>query len=162
MSKFKKKKFQNLGRTWNIDQSFTWMALLSRNYPHQLGIWLAFFHWMQEIAKILILFLVPFLRWLLKIFFNMTWLKDLDLFGCSKLLENLGSSESVDMVETFKKIAFKLNFKKSVDMSRSSDPMGLLLSSLFGLSSLSNLNLSYCNLKEIPNDIVCLFSYVSS
>ena len=65
-------------------------------------------------------------------FFNMTWLKDLDLFRCSKLLENLGSSESVDMVRTFKKIAFKMNFKKSMDMSSSSNPMGLLSSSLFG------------------------------
>ena len=91
-------------------------------------------------------------------FFNMTWLKDLDLFGCSKLLENLGSSERVDMVETFKKIAFKLNFKKRVDMLRSFDPMGLLSPSLFDLSSLSNLNLSYCNLKEIHNDIGYLFS----
>ena len=35
-------------------------------------------------------------------------------------------------------------------MSRSSD--------LLGLFSLSNLNLSYCNLKEISNDIGCLFS----
>ena len=49
-------------------------------------------------------------------FFNMTWLKDLDLCGCSKLLENLGRAESVDVngqvassnaiFETFKKIAF--------------------------------------------------------
>ena len=36
--------------------------------------------------------------------------------------------------------------------------MGLLLSSLFGLSSLTKLNLSNCNLKEIPYDIACLFS----
>ena len=42
-------------------------------------------------------------------------------------------------------------------MLRSSDSMGLLLSSLFGLSSLNKLNLSNCNLKEIPNDIGCLF-----
>ena len=49
-------------------------------------------------------------------FFNMTWLKDLNLFRCSKLLENLGSAKSVDVnrqmassnaiFETFKKIAF--------------------------------------------------------
>ena len=43
-------------------------------------------------------------------------------------------------------------------MSRSSESKGLLSSSLFGLSSLTNLNLSYCNLKEIPNDVGCLFS----
>ena len=29
--------------------------------------------------------------------FNMTWLKDQNLCGCSKLLENLGSGESVEM-----------------------------------------------------------------
>ena len=43
-------------------------------------------------------------------------------------------------------------------MSRSSESMGLLLSSLFGSSSLTNLNLRNCNLKEIPNDIGYLFS----
>ena len=43
-------------------------------------------------------------------------------------------------------------------MSRSSESMGLLLSSLFGLSSLTHLDLSNCNLKEIPYDIACLFS----
>ncbi|XP_075648850.1 TMV resistance protein N-like [Castanea sativa] len=91
-------------------------------------------------------------------FFNMTWLKNLNLSGCSKLLENLESAESVDMVRTFNKIDCKLNSKKSVDMLRSSDPMGLLSSSIFGLSFLTKLNLSNCNLKEIPNDIACLFS----
>ena len=43
-------------------------------------------------------------------------------------------------------------------MLRSSDPIGLLSSSLFGLSSLNTLDLSYCNLKTIPNDIGRLFS----
>ncbi|KAM3731255.1 hypothetical protein ACB098_12G149100 [Castanea mollissima] len=96
-------------------------------------------------------------------FFNMTWLKDLNLCGCSKLLENLGRGESVDVngqmpsssaiFETLKKIAFggfqHLPFNP---MSRSSESIGLQLSSLSGL------NLSNCNLKEIPNDIACLFS----
>ena len=93
-------------------------------------------------------------------FFNMKSLKNLNLSKCSKL-GNLGGAESVDMIKTFKKIASKLNFKKSVDMSRSCDPMGLLSSSIFGLSSLTKLNLSNCNLKEIPNDIACLFSLES-
>ena len=36
--------------------------------------------------------------------------------------------------------------------------MDLLLASLSGLCSLTRLNLSYCNLNTIPNDICCLFS----
>ncbi|XP_075650739.1 TMV resistance protein N-like [Castanea sativa] len=102
-------------------------------------------------------------------FFNMTWLKDLNLCGCSKLLENLGRGESVDVngqmpsssaiFETLKKIAFGgFQLLPFNPMSRSSESMGLQLSSLFGLSSLRELNLSNCNLKEIPNDIACLFS----
>ena len=43
-------------------------------------------------------------------------------------------------------------------MSRSSDPISLLSSSLFGFSSLTTLDLRYCNLNSIPNDIGCLFS----
>ncbi|XP_075649095.1 TMV resistance protein N-like [Castanea sativa] len=102
-------------------------------------------------------------------FFNMTWLKDLNLFGCSKLLENLGRGESVDVngqmpsssaiFETLKKIAFGgFQLLPFNPMSTSSKSMGLQLSSLFGLSSLRELNLSNCNLKEIPNDIGYLFS----
>jgi hypothetical protein len=33
-----KNKFQNLGETWNVYASFTWMALLLQNYLHQLRI----------------------------------------------------------------------------------------------------------------------------
>ena len=102
-------------------------------------------------------------------FFNMTWLKDLNLCGCSKLLENLGSGEGVEVnrhmdssnaiFETLKKIYFGgFQLLPFNPMSRSSESMGLQLSSLFGLSSLRTLNLSNCNLKEIPNDIGCLFS----
>ncbi|XP_075650310.1 TMV resistance protein N-like [Castanea sativa] len=102
-------------------------------------------------------------------FFNMTWLKDLNLCGCSKLLENLGSRESIEVngqmassnaiFETFKKIAFGgFQLLPFYPMPRSSESMGLLLSSLIGLSSLTELNLSYCNLKKIPNDIGGLLS----
>ena len=101
-------------------------------------------------------------------FFNMTWLKDLNLCGCKKLLENLGIGESVEVngqmassnaFETLKKIAFGgFQLLPCYPMWRSSEPIGLLLSSLFGFSSLTILNLSNCNLKEIPNDIGCLFS----
>ena len=105
-------------------------------------------------------------------FFNMKSLKDLNLSGCSKLLETLGNAESVEELDVngkmpssnaifqiFRKIAFgRFQLVPFYSMSRSSDPMGLLSSSLFGLSSLTTLNLSNCNLKAIPNDIGCLFS----
>ena len=102
-------------------------------------------------------------------YFNMTWLEDLNLCGCSKLLENLGSAKSVDVsgqvassnaiLETLKKIAFGgFQLLLFYPMSRSSDSMGLLLSPLFGLSSLTELKVSNCSLKEIPNDIGCMFS----
>ena len=60
--------------------------------------------------------------------------------------------------ETLKKIAFCGFQLLLFSMSRNSDPMGLLSSSLSSLCSMTRLNLSYCNLKEIPNDIGCLFS----
>uniref|UniRef100_A0A7N2RB02 ADP-ribosyl cyclase/cyclic ADP-ribose hydrolase n=1 Tax=Quercus lobata TaxID=97700 RepID=A0A7N2RB02_QUELO len=102
-------------------------------------------------------------------FFSLTGLKDLSLSGCSKLIENLGRGESIDgigqmpssnaMFETLKKIAFGgFQLLPFYPLSRSSESMGLLLSSLFGLSSLTYLDLSNCNLKEIPYDIACLFS----
>ncbi|XP_030936791.1 TMV resistance protein N-like isoform X1 [Quercus lobata] len=102
-------------------------------------------------------------------FFGLTGLKDLNLSGCAKLQENLGPGESFDGIgqmpsyntvfKTFKKIAFGgFQLLPFYPLSRSSESMGLLSSSLFGLSSLIKLNLSYCNLKEIPNDIACLFS----
>ena len=102
-------------------------------------------------------------------FFNMKWLKDLNLSGCSKLLENLMIEKSVEefgvsvtttglmphsnaLFQTLKKIAFG-GFKP-----RSPNRMGLLLTSLSSLCSLTRLNLSYCNLNAIPNDICCLSS----
>ncbi|XP_075649161.1 TMV resistance protein N-like [Castanea sativa] len=90
--------------------------------------------------------------------FNMKSLKYLNLSGCSKL-ENLGNVESVDMIGTLKNIAFGwFQLLPFYPMSRSSESKSLLLSSLFGLSSLRELNLSNCSLKEIPNDIGSLFS----
>ncbi|KAK4570783.1 hypothetical protein RGQ29_029577 [Quercus rubra] len=104
-------------------------------------------------------------------FFNMKTLENVNLSGCSKLcklLENLGTVESVENVDlsgtatrlmpnsnapfqTLKKLFFS-GFKV-----RSPDPMSLLSTSLSGLCSLTNLDLSYCNLKAIPNDVACLF-----
>ena len=99
-------------------------------------------------------------------------LKDINLSGCSKLQENLGNAESVEELDVngqmsssnalfkfFRKIAFGgFQLIPFYSMSRSFEPMGLLSSSLFGLSSLTKLNLSNCNLQAIPNDIGCLFS----
>ncbi|KAK4594864.1 hypothetical protein RGQ29_018551 [Quercus rubra] len=102
-------------------------------------------------------------------FFNMKWLKDLNFSGCSKLLENLVTEKRVEEVDvsgtatglmaysntlfhTLKTLAFG-GFKP-----RSPNHVGLLTTSLWGLSSLTCLNLSYCNLNTIPNDICRLFS----
>ena len=101
-------------------------------------------------------------------FFNMKWLKDLNLSGCSKLLENLVFGKSVEEVglsgtttglmpsnalfQTLKNLALG-GFKP-----RSPNCMGLLSTSLSSFCSLTGLNLSYCNLNAIPNDICCLFS----
>ncbi|KAL4598032.1 hypothetical protein ACB092_11G030100 [Castanea dentata] len=102
-------------------------------------------------------------------FFNMKWLKDLNLFGCSKLLENLVTEKSVEelnasgiaiglmpysnaLFHTLKRLAFG-GFNQ-----RSPNRMDLLLTSLSSLCFLTKLNLCYCILNAIPNDICCLFS----
>ncbi|KAL0009384.1 hypothetical protein SO802_010886 [Lithocarpus litseifolius] len=59
------------------------------------------------------------------------------------------------LFQTLKKLAFA-GFNQ-----RSPNRMGLLSTSLSGLCSLTRLNLSYCNLNAIPNDICCLFSLKS-
>ncbi|XP_075649613.1 TMV resistance protein N-like [Castanea sativa] len=105
-------------------------------------------------------------------FFNMKTLENVNLSGCSKLcklLENLGTVESVEN-DDVSGIAARLlpysnspfqNLKKLVFGGfkvRSPDPMSLLSTSLLSLCSLTNLDLSYCNLKAIPSDVGCLFS----
>ncbi|KAL4597992.1 hypothetical protein ACB092_11G028400 [Castanea dentata] len=101
-------------------------------------------------------------------FFNMEWLKNLNLFGCSKL-ENLVIEkrvEEVDMSGTTTGLMAYSNalFKTLKGLAvggfnqRSPNRMGLLSTSLSSLCSLTNLNLSYCNLNAIPNDICRLFS----
>ena len=104
--------------------------------------------------------------------FNMKSLVNINFSGCSKLcklLENLGTIESVEELDvggsairmmrssnaffkTLKKLAFG-GFNL-----RSPDPMGSLSTSPLGLCSLIDLDISYCNLNAIPNDICCLFS----
>ncbi|KAL4598048.1 hypothetical protein ACB092_11G030900 [Castanea dentata] len=101
-------------------------------------------------------------------FFNMKWLKKLNLLGCSKL-KNLVIEKRVEEVEvtgttiglmaysnalfkTLKRLAFG-GFNQ-----RSPNRMGLLSTPLSSLCSLTHLNLSYCNLNAIPNDICGLFS----
>ncbi|XP_065638620.1 disease resistance-like protein DSC1 [Quercus suber] len=105
-------------------------------------------------------------------FFNMKWLKDLNLSGCSRLIENLVIQKSVEEVDasgiaaglmpysnalfqTLKKLAFG-GFKPRIP-----NCMCLFWTSFLGLGSLTSLDLSYCNLNAIPNDICCLFSLTS-
>uniref|UniRef100_A0A2N9G1W6 ADP-ribosyl cyclase/cyclic ADP-ribose hydrolase n=1 Tax=Fagus sylvatica TaxID=28930 RepID=A0A2N9G1W6_FAGSY len=110
-------------------------------------------------------------------------LKDVDISGCSKferLPENLGNAESVEELDVSGtairhvpssigrlKNLKGLSFRGCKGLSSSNkswyelipfyskpispDPVGL--SPLLGLCSLTNLNLSDCNLKAIPNDI---------
>ena len=118
--------------------------------------------------------------------FNLKFLKNVDIFGCTKLgrlPENLGNAKSIEkldlgqtgirhvpssivLLKNLKGLSFygckglsssnnswyeRLTF---YFMPRNPDPTGL--SSLLGLCSLTELNLSDCNLKAIPNDIGCL------
>ena len=101
--------------------------------------------------------------------FNMTWLKDLNLSGCSKLLENLVTGKRVEEVDASGTATGLMTYSNTIFQSlktlalggfkrRSPNRMGLLTTSLWGLCSLTSLNLSYCNLNAIPNDICRLFS----
>ncbi|KAM3691108.1 hypothetical protein ACJW31_09G170600 [Castanea mollissima] len=103
-------------------------------------------------------------------FFNMQSLKNLNFSGCLKLLESLWRiNESVEepsasgiltrfmvssnaLFKTLKNVAFS-GFKPRIP-----DSMCQLSTSLMGLGSLTNLDLSRCNLNAIPNDICCLSS----
>ena len=103
-------------------------------------------------------------------FFYMKSLKNLNFFGCSKLLKSLWRiNESVEepgasgiltrfmassnaLFETLKNVALS-GFKLRIP-----DSMCQLSTSLMGLGSLTNLDLSRCNLNAIPNDICCLSS----
>ena len=118
--------------------------------------------------------------------FNLKFLKNVDIFGCTKLgrlPENLGNAESIekldlgqtairhvpssiDLLKNLKVLSFygckglsssnnsRYELLTFYFMPRSPDPMRL--SFLSGLCSLTQLNLSDCNLKAIPNDIGCL------
>uniref|UniRef100_A0A7N2LK51 ADP-ribosyl cyclase/cyclic ADP-ribose hydrolase n=2 Tax=Quercus lobata TaxID=97700 RepID=A0A7N2LK51_QUELO len=102
-------------------------------------------------------------------FFNMKWLKDLNLSGCSKLPENLVIEKMVEEVDVSGTATGLMAYSNTIFRSlktlalggfkrRSPNHMGLLPTSLWGLCSLTHLNLSYCNLNAIPNDICRLFS----
>ncbi|XP_030963199.1 disease resistance protein RPS4B-like [Quercus lobata] len=102
-------------------------------------------------------------------FFNMKWLKDLNLSGCSKLLENLVTEKRVEEVDVSGTATGLMAYSNTLFQTlktlalggfkpRSPNRMGLLKTSLWGLCSLTSLNLSYCNLNAIPNDICRLFS----
>ncbi|XP_050253162.1 disease resistance-like protein DSC1 isoform X2 [Quercus robur] len=73
-------------------------------------------------------------------------LKRLSLSGCAGL-----SSESFNNLKRF----------HLMQPRRSPDPMGMLKRSLIGLCSLTELDLSYCNVQTIPNVLGCLSSLES-
>ena len=100
-------------------------------------------------------------------FFNMKWLKDLNLSGCSKL--NLVTEKRVEEVDVSGTATGLMAYSNALFQTLktlalggfkpgSPNRMGLLTTSLWGLCSLTCLNLSYCNLNAIPNDICRLFS----
>ena len=138
------------------------MALLLQNLPTSIGnlTGLAFFSG-RDYKNLLSL---P------STFSNMKSLKHVDFSGCSKLLKNLRTIKSVrehdvsgtsiqpmpsfySLIQILKKLTF-IGFKlfPFYSMLRSRDPLG------FFSTSLMTLNLSCCNLREIPNDISHLFS----
>lgn len=115
-------------------------------------------------------------------------LKDLDLYGCSKLKklpENMGNAEeilkldaggtaiqelpsSIVLLKNLKVLSFcgckgssssKSWYERfTFYLMPSPNPIGLSLPSLSNFCSLTDLNLSHCNLDVIPNDIGCLHS----
>ena len=107
------------------------------------------------------------LRSLPTTFFNMKWLKDLNLSGCSRLLENLVIEKSVEEVDASGTStglmaysrAFQTLKKLASDGLKPRNPNHVGL--LSGLCCLTSLDLSYCNLNAIPNGICCLFSLQS-
>ena len=100
----------------------------------------------------------------------MKWLKDLNLSGCSKL--NLVTEKRVEEVDVSGTAPGLMAYSNTLFQTlktlalggfkpRSPNRMGLLKTSLWGLCCLTSLNLSYCNLNAIPNDICRLFSLKS-
>ena len=119
---------------------------------------------------------------------NLMSLKTLNLSDCSslvKLPENLGNLEglkelnvsgiaiglfsSSSLLKNLKKLsiggcAFLLS-KKLLNFllfQRSPDPMVMLTQTLSSLSSLTDLNLSYCNLQTVPDAIGCCLSSLNN
>ncbi|GMY39807.1 TMV resistance protein N-like [Fagus crenata] len=120
--------------------------------------------------------------------FNLKLLKEVDISGCSKferLPEILGNAESVEELDVsgtavrhvpssigrlknLKRLSFqgckglsssnKSWYERICSYSKQMSPDHVGLSPLLGLCSLTELNLSDCNLKAIPNDIGSLFS----
>nr|XP_023885354.1 disease resistance protein RPS6-like [Quercus suber] len=120
--------------------------------------------------------------------FNLKLLKNVNISGCSKLekLPEIVGNESVEELDmsgtAIREVPSSIGLLKSLKVlsfsgckglssfnstswydllpfssrPKIADPVGL--SSLLGLYSLTKLNLRNCNLREIPNDIGCLFS----
>ena len=92
-------------------------------------------------------------------------LKSLNLSNCSvKLPENLGNLEGLEELNVSGTPIRELssssnrlkNPKKHLNfplLQRSPDPMGMLTRTLSSLSSLTDLNLSYCNIQAVPDAI---------
>nr|POE82678.1 disease resistance protein adr2 [Quercus suber] len=76
-----------------------------------------------------------------------------ELFSSSNLLKKLKklSIGGCDFLLSKKLLNFPL-------LQRSPDPMGMLMRTLSSLSSLTDLNLSYCNLQTVPDAIGCCLS----
>ena len=118
-------------------------------------------------------------------------LKTLNLCDCSRLVklpENLGNLEGLEelnvsgtaiglslsfiRLKNLKKLsiggcAFPISkpSKKLLNFllfQRSPDPMGMLTQTLSSLSSLTDLNLSYCNLQTVPDAIGCCLSSLNN
>ena len=113
-------------------------------------------------------------------------LKILTLSGCSKideLPENLGNLKGLEVLDVsrtaIKELPTSINHLKNLEKlsfygceglspnssnklislrQRSPYPIGMLVHSLSGLRSLTNLDLRFCNLQSIPDEIGCLSS----
>ena len=114
---------------------------------------------------------------------SLTSLKTLNLCDCSRLVklpENLGNLESLEelnvsgsaiglsssftILKNLKKLSIggcAFTLSKPIQrvpfplLRRRPDPMGMLTRTLSSFSSLTDLNLSYCNLRTVPDAIGC-------
>ena len=95
-------------------------------------------------------------------FLNMKWLEDLNLYGCSKLLENLVTEKRVEEVDVSGTVTGLMAYSNTLFQTlktlalggfkpRSPNRMGLLTTSLWGLCSLTGLNRSEEHTSELQS-----------